>query len=507
MRKWNGIFIGLGLIVTLSAQTPTIDIQALDNYFEQSRVQWHVPGMAVAVVKDHQVLLAKGYGERQLGSGEAVNDQTIFNIGSTSKAFTAMAMAILVDEGKVQWDDRVVDHMPQFQLSDPFVTQQMRVRDLFTHNLGLPNTDYFWAGLSISPDEILYRMRYVPMAYPLRGGYIYQNIMYLAAGKLIEILSGKSWADFVQERIFQPLGMRNTYPTKARSQVQSNRSVPHHYAYGTGPIVPIPDANADSIAPAGAIWSCIADMSKWVVSILDSSKYDGGRLVKPMTWMELFQPGAIVPANEFYPTAKLTGPKWTTYAKGWFQEDYHGMGVDFHTGSLGGTIAQIGLIRKDGIGYYFLANLDHAEVRHALMYRTFDVLSNTTDPLRDWSSDFLQLYGSAPERMQKALDKMNAERLTDTKPRLALAGYTGTFHHTIWGDIKLTVADGKLTVVSPETLSGPLEHWHLDTFHFIGGKNPSDAKYWMQSITFQFNSQGKIASLNLGSFGTFDKVN
>jgi len=507
MRKWISIIIGLGLLGMLRAQSNAIDSKALDDYFEHSRQQWNIPGMAVAVIKDHQVLLAKGYGERRLGSGEMVDDQTIFNIGSTSKAFTAMAMAILVDEGKVNWDDRVVDHMPQFQLSDPFVTQQMRVRDLFTHNLGVPNTDYLWAGLTLSPDEILYRMRYIPMAYPLRGGYTYQNIMYLAAGKLIELLSGMSWADFIQTRIFVPLHMNNSYPTKARSQVQSNRSIPHHYAYGTGPIVPIPDANADSIAPAGAIWSCIADMSKWVVSILDSSKYDGGRLVKPATWMELFLPGAMVPANDFYPTAKLTGPKWITYAKGWFQEDYHGMGVDFHTGSLGGTIAQIGLVQQDGIGYYFLGNLDHAEVRHALMYRTFDVLSQSPEPLRDWSSEFLKLYGSAPAQMQKALDKMNAERLTDTKPRLAPAGYAGTFHHMAWGDLQLAVVDGQLTVTSPESLAGPLEHWHLDTFHFIGGENPSDVRYWMQSITFHFNSQGKVNALTLGSLGVFNKIN
>ncbi|MEZ4895926.1 MAG: serine hydrolase [Saprospiraceae bacterium] len=502
MRKWILFYTALSFTLILSGQTATSTIQHLDDYFEQSRQQWNVPGMAVAVVKDGKVLLAKGYGERKLGSGLAVNDQTIFNIGSTSKAFTAMAMAILVDEGKVQWDDLVVDHLPQFQLSDPYVTRQMRVRDLFTHNLGLPNTDYFWAGMSISPDEILYRMRNVPMAYPIRGGYTYQNIMYLAAGKLIEKLSGLSWADFVQKRIFNPLQMANSYPTKALSQVQTNRSIPHHYAYGTGPIIPIPDANADSIAPAGAIWSCIADMSRWVVSVIDSSKYEGGRLVKPATWMELFNPGAIVPANDFYPTAKLTKPKWITYAKGWFQEDYHGQGVDFHTGSLGGTIAQIGLIQSAGIGYYFLGNLDHAEVRHALMYRTFDALTNTPE-LRDWSSEFLILYGSAPERMQKALDKMNAERIADTHPRVPLSGYTGSYEHPVWGTIRIAVEAEQLSVVEPVLLTGPLDHWHFDTFHFRVEENPSTARNWMHSITFHFNNQGKVNSLTLGPLGVF----
>ncbi len=493
----------LYLLLILACAGPALlrgqDIRDLDQYIEQARRQWNVPGMAVAVVKDGQVLLAKGYGEKQLGSNDPVDAQTIFNIGSTTKAITAVAMGILVDEGKVGWDDRVAEHLPEFQLNDAYATRDMRVRDLLTHNLGLPNADYLWYFDRFSPEEILHRMRYVEPAYPLRGGYTYQNIMYLAAGKLIETRSGISWEAFIQTRIFAPLGMTNSYPNKALSQAQANRSTAHNFRYGTDEIIPIGDFSADSIAAAGAVWSSIGDMSKWVVCMLDSSKYDGGRLLQPETWAELFKPHTIIPQDQFYPTAKLTRPKWTTYALGWFQHDYNGRNINFHTGSLPGTVAMIGLIHDEDLGYYFLGNLDHAEVRHALMYRIFDAFG-PNDPQRDWSTEIQFLYGPPSMRAAALLSQQENSRMKGTQPSRRLEAYAGTYRHPAWGDIVIEYAEGRLRVAHPAGLSGDLTHWHYNTFQLDAGI-PYEPPI---PCTFQLDAQGNVAIARI--IETFERV-
>lgn len=488
----------LAIAPTINAQSDKTKTKELDTYIEQARQQWEVPGLAVAVVKDGKVLLAKGYGEKKLGSGGAVDNETVFNIGSTTKAFTAVAIGMLIDEGKMSWDDRVVDYMPAFQLSDPATTQSARVRDLLTHNLGLPNADYLWAATTdLSSEKILHQMRFLPPSYPLRGGYTYQNIMYLAAGQLIEQVSGEPWETFIQERIFKPLKMGNTYPNLALSQGQKNRSTPHAYEYGKNLITPIKDMSADPIAPAGAIWSCIEDMAKWVQCMLDGSKYKGGRLLKPETFAELFEPQVIVPVNQFYPTTQLTKPKWTTYGLGWFQHDYEGRAVDFHTGSLGGTIAQIGLIQEEGLGYYFLGNLDHAEVRHALMYKVFDVFGpNGTN--RDWSTEIKGLYGSTPARAAKAIRQKEAKRKANTQPSLSLSAYTGTYGHTVWGEIEVDYKNYQLFLTKPKGIASPLRHWQLNTFMMTLEGEFNFLKINFQTVHFQLNAEGEVSALLLG---------
>ncbi|RMG21697.1 MAG: serine hydrolase [Bacteroidetes bacterium] len=495
MTRYLLFLLALLLAGPLFSQPGRSQLRQLDTYIEVARQQWRVPGMAVAVVKDGQLLLAKGYGERQLGSAQPVDAHTIFNIGSTTKAMTAVAMGMLVDEGKLQWDDAVVEYLPEFQLYDPYATRSMRVRDLFTHNLGLPNADFLWGTARHSPEEILRRMRYLQPAYPLRGGYTYQNIMYLAAGALIGRLSGMPWEDFVQQRIFLPLHMEHSFPTKARSQQYANRSVAHHYRFGTDEILPIADFNADSIAPAGAVWSCITDMGKWVQCMLDSAKYPGGRLLQAHTWAEIFTPQVLIPRRQFYPTAQLTRPKWTSYALGWFQHDYQGRAVDFHTGSLPGTIAQIGLIQQEGLGYYFLGNLDHAEVRHALMYKVFDLFGPEKKG-RDWSSELLALYGSAPERAAAALQRLQNSRIPNTSPTLPLQSYTGFYTHPLWGNAHITLIDQQLQLQWEGSAPVPLAHGHFDTFI------TQDPRAWVGPALIQFhlNREGQIESFTAGDY-------
>ena len=471
--------------VLIYAQYNTQKIAEIDQYIEQSRKDWNVPGLAVAIVKDGKTLLAKGYGKKEVGTDQAVDEKTLFVNASTTKAMTAVAMGMLVDDGKIHWDDQVSTHMPEFQLEDPYASQELRVRELFTHNAGLGNADFLWVNNDLSADEILYQMRYLEPSYPFRGGYKYQNIMYLAAGKLIEKISGQSWSDFVQENIFVPLGMNRTFPLLSVAKKQDNISAPHYNIEDK--ITPIQDTNADAIGPAGSVWSCVEDMSKWMRFLLDSAKVDGGRLLKPETYKELFKPQIIIPYEQFYPSKQLTKPHWTTYAMGWFQHDYNGRFVSFHTGSLAGRVAILGLIPDENLGVFVYGNLSGAEVRHAIMYKVFDVFGEK-DPKTDWSKELKAIYDEANKSYAKNYQNRLLKRVEGTQPSKALSDYTGIYSDEYFGKVKVELVNNNLVVLPSSKTELKLKHWHYNTFQ--GHYNR--AWYGSTFVQFRLNTIGQI---------------
>ncbi len=487
LKNW----LSCALALFTTAALAQVNIKNLDAYIQKSLQQWEVPGFAISIVKDGKVVFSKSYGVRQLGRPTPVDEQTIFDICSTTKAMTAAAMGLLVDEGKVHWDDRVIDHLPGFQLYDPYATREVRIRDLFTHNAGLGNADFLWAGIErLSPDSIVHRLRFIEPAYTFRGGYTYQNIMYLVAGKVIEQLSGMSWEAFMTERLFKPLGMNNTYPNRALSLVQTNRSVAHHRA--NGKIIPIEDTSADAIAPAGAIWSSIGDMTKWTQFMLDSAKVNGMRLLKPETYAELLRPQIVIPTQQFYPTAQLTKPHWTTYALGWFQHDYNGRAVSMHTGSLPGTIAIIGLIPAEKLGIFVLGNLDHAEVRHALMYKVFDVFAGIENG-RDWSTEVQHLYRQLDQQAEERRQAQESKRIANASPTHPLSAFLGKYTHPLFGTLEIRLEGQQLQAVG-DRIQIPLEHWHYNTFF---GKWNGDKWRSNTFLTFQIDANGTPAGVEL----------
>jgi len=378
--------------------------------------------MAVAVVKDGKVIFKKGYGIRELGKVDKVDTETLFACASTTKAMTATCIGMLVDEGKLKWDDLVITHLPEYQLFDPAVTRELRIRDLLTHNSGVGNTDFLWGAMDIPTKEMLNRMRLVKPSYSLRSSFIYQNLFYVAAGQVIEKVSGKPWEVFIQERIFTPLGMSRTAPK--RKYIKDNNQVKPHYEVEKK-IKAIEYTKDDEIGPAGSVWSSIDDMSKWMACMLDSGKYAGGRLVKAASWAEMFKPTVIVPADQFYPTMQLIKPNWTTYGLGWFQHDYKGKKINFHTGSLDGLVAIHAQLPDQKLGIYVFGNFDHAEVRHALVYKAFDVFA--LGGATDWSKDFLTLYTGIRAKSEKEQKDFEAKRVLNTTPSLPLADYAGKY--------------------------------------------------------------------------------
>lgn len=503
MLRTAALFAWFALTSSVLAQKPAADpVRELDAYTAQAVKDWGAVGLAIAVVKDGRVVFAKGYGVRELGKPDLVDTTTLFAIGSTTKAMTSAAIGMLVDEGKVRWDDPVTNYLPGFQLKDPWATREITVRDLLTHRAGLPNADYLWYGTNNSTAEILRRVRYIDLAYSPRSSFIYQNVMYAAAGQVVAAASGMPWEEFVRTRIFTPLHMTGTVPLLSKAGAMPNVASPHDRIDDTMRV--IRNASVDGVASAGSVWSSVADMSKWVRFILDSGRVDGNRLLKPETFTELFKPQTMVPAGEFYPTARLTHPHWTTYGLGWFQQDYNGRAVDFHTGSIDGMVAIIGLIPDERLGVYVLANADHVEARHALMLKVFDLWGPSPARGRDWSRELRTLYGDIQTKATLAAKAEEAKRVTGTKPTLPLARYAGVYSDSLYGDVTVT-AGGDGLRLRVGTLEGSLEHWQYDTFRirwdnrwqggelltFILGTDGAPSRVEMGGHTFSRSDRGQ----------------
>jgi CubicO group peptidase (beta-lactamase class C family) len=452
----------LACVLTTPAVGQSDALAGFDAYVARGVEQWRLPGLALAVVKDGRVVYAKGYGVRELGKAERVDEHTLFAVGSTTKAMTAALIGMLVDEQKLAWDDPVTRHLPGFQLKDAAVTRELTVRDLLTHRGGLGNADFLWYGQENSTEQILDRVRLIEPAYSLRSRFIYQNVMYAAAGRVIEQITGQPWKEVIQARIFGPLGMRETVATLSQVVPGANVASPHSTVNGTVKV--IRNVSVDPVPAAGAVWSNASDMAKWMQFLLDGGRVggpDGKQLLSERTVAELFRPQTMVP-DSMYPTTRLVKPHWMTYALGWFQQDYRGRAVDFHTGSIDGMIAMLGLIRDERLGVLVLGNLDHAELRHALMYTVFDRYAGRSD--RDWSAALLELYGEADKRAEQARARMESQQVKGTSPSLPLDSYAGSYKDTARGQVDVTFENGRLHLRYGPGFIAPLEHWHFNTF-------------------------------------------
>lgn len=460
-----------------------------DAYIKNAMQLWKTPGLSVVVVKDNQLVFKKAYGVKDINTQAAFNTSTISICASTTKAMTAVCMGMLVDEGKVSWDDKVSDVYPELKLYDNYVNNELRVRDLFTHNAGLGNADWLWV-FDYSMDTIIHQMRYMQPAYSYHSSFIYQNLMYMVAGEVIHKISGKPWNEFITQRLFKPLGMNNTFATYKNASGYTDK-ITTHYMFEDSVVKTIPFYDSKTVDAAGGVWSCADDINKWVMFILDSTKINGTKLLKPETYAELFTPQSMVTKEEFYPTQKLTHPHWTTYGLGWFQEDYKGKAVQFHTGSLDGAVAIIGLIPDEHFGIYIFANMDHTEIRHALMYKAMDMWV-LNDDKNDWSKDFYKLYVDAAQIVKKQDKEQLAKRIPNTKPSLDLKSYTGTFTNQLYGEAKIELKADSLVLQFPNNISVFLSHWHYDTFMAKFER----AWYGGDLLQFNLNTDGKVSSFN-----------
>jgi len=496
MRKCFFFFSLLCITVVATAQKKAAKFQltntqvanAFDMYVQSALQTWKTPGISVAVVKDGKIVFKKGYGVRELGKPEPYTSTTLSTCASTTKAMTAVCMGILVDEGKVKWTDIVANILPEFKLSDPYVTSQITVKDLFTHNAGLGNADQLWV-YGYGRSEILQRMHSLPLAYSLRADFIYQNLMYLVAGEVIKKVSGKVWDEFIQEKLFTALGMTRTYPDYSKVPLTEQTGL--HFK-DNDTIKVIRYTHNDNIGPVGGVWSCADDMSKWMQFLLDSTRINGKRILKPETFAELFKPQSIVSEPEFYPTKTITKPHWKTYGLGWFQQDYRGQMIQFHTGSLDGLVAILGMIPEYHCAIYIFGNLDHSEIRHALMFKAFDLWC-FNDTSKDWSNDFYKMYTALSDSAKVKEKENDSKRVTGTNPSLPLENYTGKFINESFGNAEVVNENGKLIVKLPDNYTMKLTHWNYDTFR----GEFSNWWYGKTNVQFLLNANGTVSGLSV----------
>ncbi len=490
MKNYTILFSLFLFIHATVAQQKKSD-QKLDAMIVQGMKDWKVPGLATIVVKDGEVVFNATYGVKNLETKEPVDGNTLFNMASTTKAVVAIAMGMLVDDGKLNWDDKVVDHLPYFKLSDPYITADARVKDLLTHNLGIGNADALWTLDSLSTKETIKRFQFAQKAYPLRGGFTYQNIMYAVAGEVIAAVSGKPWNEFVTERIFEPLEMNRTQALASAIFKVGNYVTPYADDPENG-LVKVDYGFSDQIGPAGMICSSANDISKYLTFLVNDGVYKSDTLVSPKTFKYLFEPQSFLGSNGTYPTNALTKPNWNTYGMGWFQQDYKGHKLDFHTGSLFGLVAIAGIMHDKNVAVYVFANLDHAELRHAILYKALD-LYGFNDDSRDWHTEVFNLYEGFKKKNIEASKKKLAERAKDSKPSLPLEEYAGNYTNNMLGTAKISLLDTKLQVNLNDFIGYDLEHWHFNTF-----QTNKDPRFLEKlDIHFELDSDGKINQFEL----------
>lgn len=470
---------------------------------EAMRQQWGVPGMAVAVVQGDQVLFSQGFGVRQTGQPEAVDSQTLFAIASNSKAFTSAALAMLVDEGKLQWDDPVSDFLPWLELRDP-MTRDLRVRDLLCHRSGLGtfSGDLLWWGTSYSPREVLERARELEPASEFRAEFGYSNLMYLAAGLVIEEVSGQSWNQFVTSRILQPLGMGRTILSTDDLPQRGNYATPHKSLVDGN--LPLEWMNWDSMVAAGGVISCADDMSRWLRLQLRQGTLPASLETAPAVGdsLQLFseqqsrimwQPHTPQSISEAY-RSKFPSTQFRAYGLGWSLWDYQGRKVVGHGGGYDGMYSRVMLVPSEQLGVVVLTN-SMTGISTAISYTVLDELLGVES--RDWSSRMLGEYRGSRRAFERRIQRVITPVAEGTQPSRELSAYAGRYRCAMYGDATVEVEDNRLVLrlLPNPQLVADLEHLHYDTFVIHWREELA----WFGSGTanFTMNARGEFAAIEL----------
>lgn len=456
-----------------------------DDWIENSRKEWKIPGMAVGIVKDGKVVYAKGFGEKRLGENDRVDAHTVFSIASVSKNITAAALAILVDEGKIDWDDKIIDHIPWFRLKDAWVTEELSIRDVLTHRSGLGRIlgNRLQFQTQSTRDEVLYQMRYMELEKPFRSDFVYNNVMYSLAGQIIEYVDGRTWDQFLQERLFQPLNMQRTTTNLSALEKQDNIAYPHQEI--DGKLVSIPRRNWDNAGPAGGVNASIADLNQWMLMQLGvSGVYEGETLVSAKQMTEIHRPQMVRPSSNALASQG-------TYGFGWNILDYKGKRVWTHGGATDGFNTAMFLMPELELGIVVVGNTFN-NLGNAVAYQVMDAYLGESE--RDWNSHYLTSYKKQYQAAVKAREAIHNARIKKSSPSLKTEEYVGTYISEGYGKVEIE-KQGKDLIIrfwEDENLEAVLEHWHFDTYRALW-KNPALREEFMQ---FHLGKDGKIEALD-----------
>jgi CubicO group peptidase (beta-lactamase class C family) len=453
--KSRAFILLLLFAISFSGKAQTNRLDSLDAYFQRSLQMWQVPGMAIAIVKNDSVVFAKGYGVKNIKKKDIVDANTLFPIASNTKAFTSAAIARLVDEGKLTWQTKVVDILPYFTLYDPYVTQHFTILDLLSHRSGLKtfSGDLLWYGSDYSREDVVRKLPYLKQYYEFRTHFGYSNIMYIAAGEIIQKLSGKPWEQYIQDEFLTPLGMNSTLTSISQLNKNSNVVSPHNKV--NDDVFPIEFMNWDNISGAGALISSVNDMSRWIKmqlheGTLDEHKYFS---VRQNLIMKSPQTNHMVSKGyqRYWPSTHFK-----SYGLGWGLSDYHGRKIVGHSGGYDGIISYTCLVPEENLGFVILTN-SNSSLYNSLMYRILDayLAKDTTD----WNKLYLPYQQRSDKREIIVVDK------DAPKPNLDRVKYSGIYRDDAYGNVMITNKHGKLELhmLHSAIFTGKLQNFNTDT--------------------------------------------
>ena len=493
MKRIQALFLVL-LFLPLFVHPQTLDdkLKDIDTYADTVMQTWHGPGMAIAIVKDDKVVFQKGYGVRELGKADTVDENTLFAIASNTKAFTTASLAILVDEGKLSWNDRVTKYLPDFQMYDPWVTSQLTIRDIVSHRSGLDtfSGDLLWYDTTYPTDEIIRRIRYLKPVSDFRTRYGYQNLMFITAGRVVEKVSGMKWADFVRTRILTPLGMNRT--TTSVRDMKDNYALPHNESGGKLRALPV--GFLDDAIGAVRLNSSVADLSKWIRLQLGRGTFEGKKIFSQEQSWTMWQPNTIQTISE---NAWKNNPTrhFNAYGMGWGMYDYYGKKIINHSGGLDGMLSYTVLIPEENAGFVVLTNNESPSFQ-IMMNKIRDVLVDA--PVRDWNAEAAKVIDANKAADAENNRKIDAGRVPNTKPTLALGNYAGTYTSQMYGDVTVAEENGKLVMrlVPAPNFVADLDHWHYDTFE-IHWRSTVHYNFPRGFVTFTIDKNGKTDQLKI----------
>ena len=460
MRPLSLFFTFLLTTTVLLAQPTPIDTKSIDKIVRGTMKAWQIPGAAVAVVKNDRVIYVQGYGSTDLTGEQKVTADTLFQIASASKAFTTTAMAMLVSDGKLGWDDPVRKHLDYFRLSDLCADANVTVRDLVSHRTGMGGHDELWDNSPFTREEIIRRIGLLPPARSFRSGYRYNNIMFMTAGDVVEKASGVPYDDFVRTRIFEPLQMTSTVIADAEWEKREH-AIGHHYDWRTNRITVQKPIDTTSLGAAGAIKSSARDMGNWLRFQLSGGAFDLHQLVDPDALSETKAPHTVLRMENL---TRDLNPETNvmSYGMGWQIQDYRGELLVSHSGSLNGFRTRVELMPKRNSGFVVMINVDRGIALVAMRNALADLLS--AKPGRDWHAYYLMVDRKADEKEERErVERKTRAAALGTKPSQPLAAYAGEFENHAYGKAKITISGGE-PVFEWSRMMIPLQHLQHDTW-------------------------------------------
>lgn len=490
------LFLVLSCFITLNySSAQNIQVDSLDIFINQLIKDFDVPGLSIGIVKDNSVIYSKGFGTKEIKTDNAVNKNTLFAIGSISKSFTALSLGILVDEGKINWDDKVVNYLPYFEMYDPYVTANFTIRDLLTHRSGLKDVSggTLWYHSDLSRIDIIKNFKHLEPVSGFRDKPAYQNIMYMAAGEIVRKVAGQEWDSFLKERVLNKLKMSNSTSISSVRESSKNLAQPHIWNENYDK-VSIKQEKMDNLAAAGSIYSTANEMNNYMRLLLNDGVFEQNTIVSKEVLNEIFTPQTLYPIRN-----PPFGNEFSSYGFGWWLTPIDGHKVIEHSGGVDGMSANLFMVKDLNIGVVILTNSSNEPSTFLLSAKIMEMIFN---------DDSFDIYDSVKSNRNKRLDSnkntpVEKKKIKDTRPSLATELYAGVYRDKMYGKINIKQLSEKELEIefSHSTIfKGKLKHWHFDTYQI----DWHDIRVPNGYLTFNFNSDREIIGFDIDQDNLLD---